>query len=375
MDIVQGILTIITWLTHLSLRSLHHRFVAWTKPDSTSVLLLTLTDLTRSKSELVAENALLRQQLILLRRQVKRPVCTKTDRMLLVLLARMVRTWKQALFIVQPETLLRWHRQGFKLFWKYKSRAASLRPRISQETVTLIKEMARDNRLWGAERIRGELLKLGLHVSKRTIQKYMRQVRATRPRGQTWATFLHNHAGQIWACDFLPVTDLFFRSLFAFFIIDLHSRSVIHVGVTRSPNYAWTAQQLREATPYGQGPKYLIRDRDSKFGPSFVRVAATSGIKILKTPYHAPRANAISERFMGSVRRERLDHLLILQEKQLQRVLNAYVRYFNLARPHQGIKQQIPEQRARSVPADQADGRVLAFPVLGGLHHDYRRSA
>ena len=375
MDIVQGILTIITWLTHLCLRSLHHRFVAWTKPDSTSLLLLTLTDLTRSKSELVAENALLRQQLIILRRQVKRPVCTKTDRMLLVLLARLVRTWKQALFIVQPETLLRWHRLGFKLFWKYKSRAASLRPRISQETVTLIKEMARDNRLWGAERIRGELLKLGLHVSKRTIQKYMRQVRATRPRGQTWATFLHNHAGQIWACDFLPVTDLFFRSLFAFFIIDLHSRSVIHVGVTRSPTDAWTAQQLREATPYGQGPKYLIRDRDSKFGPSFVRVAATSGIKILKTPYHAPRANAICERFLGSVRRECLDQLLILQEKQLQRVLNAYVRYFNRARPHQGIKQQIPEPPTQPPPPDPTGGKILSFPVLGGLHHDYRRSA
>jgi hypothetical protein len=198
-------------------------------------LLLTLTDLTRSKSELVAENALLRQQLIILRRQVKRPACTKTDRMLLVLLARMVRTWKQALFIVQPETLLRWHRQGFRLFWKYKSRAMSATPKISAETVALIREMARDNRLWGAERIRGELLKLGLHVCKRTIQKYVRAVRTSRPRGQTWSTFLHTHAQQIWACDFLPVTDLLFRSLFAFFTTLLHSRRVIHVGITRSP--------------------------------------------------------------------------------------------------------------------------------------------
>jgi putative transposase len=151
----------------------------------------------------VAENALLRQQLIILRRQVKRPACTKMDRMLLVLLARMGRTWKQALFIVQPETLLRWHRQGFKLFWKYISRAASPTPRISAETVTLIQEMARDNRLWGAERIRGELLKLGIRVCKQTIQKYMRAVRATRSGGQTWKTFLHTHAQQIWACDAL----------------------------------------------------------------------------------------------------------------------------------------------------------------------------
>src|SRR5215468_5590160 len=148
----------------------------------------------------------------------------------------------------------------------------------------------------------------------------MRSVRTTRPHGQTWKTFLHTHAKDIWACDFLPVTDLFFRSLFAFFIIELQSRRVIHVGVTRCPTDAWTAQQLREATAYGKGPKYLIRDNDSKFGVNFTRVAKTSSIEILKTPYHAPRANAICERFLGSVRRECLDHLLILHEKQLHRV-------------------------------------------------------
>jgi len=239
----------------------------------------------------------------------------------------------------------------------------------------LINEMARDNRLWGAERIRGELLKLGIRVCKRTIQKYMRAVRTSRPRGQTWKTFLHTHAQQIWACDFLAVTDLFFRSLFAFFIIELQSRKVIHVGVTRSPTDAWVAQQLREATAYGQGPKYLIRDRDDKFGSSFARVAATSGIKILKTPYHAPRANAICERFLGSVRRECLDHLLILQEKQLHRILRAYIQYFNQARPHQGIRQQIPERYGEPVPLDHQRGQILSLPILGGLHHDYRRSA
>jgi putative transposase len=235
--------------------------------------------------------------------------------------------------------------------------------------------MARDNRLWGAERIRGELLKLGLHVCKRTVQKYLRQVSTPRPRGQSWKTFLHTHAQQVWACDFLPVTDLFFRSLFAFFIVELHSRRVIHVGVTRCPTDAWTAQQLREATAYGEGPKYLIRDRDTKFGPSFARVVATSGIQILKTPYQAPRVNAICERFVGSVRRECLDHLFILQEKQLDRVLHAYVEYFYRARPHQGIKQQIPEHCGEPVPLDHQRGKILSLPVLGGLHHDYRRSA
>jgi putative transposase len=375
MDTVQRIVTFVTCLTRLYLRSLHHRYVTWTKPDTTSLLLGTLIDLARSKSQLLAENALLRQQLIVLRRQVKRPACTRTDRMLLVLLASMVRTWKQALFIVQPETLLRWHRQGFQLCWKYKSRAMSPTPKISAETVALIQQMARDNRLWGAERIRGELLKLGIHVCKRTIQKYMRHARTPRQRGQTWATFLQNHAKDIWACDFLQVTDLFFRSLFAFFIIDIHTRQVIHVGVTRLPTDAWTAQQLREATPYGQGPKYLIRDRDHKFGPCFVRVAATSGIKILKTPIHAKRPNAICERFVGSVRRECLDHLLILQEKQLDRVLHAYGEYFNRARPHQGINQLIPERYGGPVPPHRDDGKILSLPILGGLHHDYRRSA
>lgn len=150
---------------------------------------------------------------------------------------------------------------------------------------------------------------------------------------------------------------------------------MIHVGVTRSPTDAWTAQQLREATAFGVGPKYLIRDNDSKFGVTFARVAKTSGIKILKTPYHAPRANAICERFLGSVRRECLDHLLILQEKQLQRALRAYVEYFNRARPHQGINQQIPEGYGEPVPPHHDDGKILALPVLGGLHHDYRRSA
>jgi putative transposase len=194
---VHGILTFIKRLTNLCLQSLHHRFIDWTKPATTSLLLGTMADLARSKSELVAENALLRQQLILLRRQVKRPACTKADRIFLVFLARMVRTWKQALFIVQPATLLRWHRQGFQLYWKYKSRAASYKPKVPAETVALIQEMAVQNRLWGAERLRGELLKLGLRASWRTIQKDMRHVRTTRPSGQNWATFLRTHAEQI----------------------------------------------------------------------------------------------------------------------------------------------------------------------------------
>jgi len=203
----------------------------------------------------------------------------------------------------------------------------------------------------------------------------MRSIRTQQQRGQTWATFLRTHAAQIWSCDFLQVTDLFFRPLFAFFLIELQSRKVIHVGVTRSPTDVWVAQQLREATPYGQVPKYLICDHDSKYGSCFRRVATTSGIKLLKTPVQAPRANAGCERFMRSVRQECLDHLLILHERHLQRVLNAYVEYFNQARPHQGIGQQLPVVCEVARPTQHAADKVIAIPILGGLHHDYRKVA
>jgi len=292
-----GVLTPLQWLKNGCWHALSARLTRCTKPLTSSLPLATLTDLGRSKSELIAENTLLRQQLVILKRQVKRPSITRTDRMLLVLLARVVRTWQQSLLIVQPDTLLRWHQELFCKYWKRKSKTASHTPKVAAATIALIREMAKDNRLWGAERIRGELLKLGIHVCKRTIQKYMRTVRTKPPRGQTWATFLRNHAAQVWACDFLQVTDIFFRPLFAFFVVELKSRKVIHVGVTRSPTDAWVAQQLREATPYGLAPKYLIRDNDSKFGPCFARVVKTSTIKILKTPVQAPRANAICERF------------------------------------------------------------------------------
>jgi hypothetical protein len=234
---------------------------------TTSLVLGALADLTRSKAELLAENALLRHQLIILQRQVKRPICRKRDRLLLVLLARMVRTWKHAWFLVQPETLLRWHRELFRVFWKHKSKARMSKLKLSPETISLIKEMVANNRLWGAERIRGELLKLDIRVSKRTIQKYMKQTRPKRAGGQTWKTFLNNHMADVWACDFLQVTDLLFRPLFAFFIVELKSRKVIHVNVTRAPTDLWVAQQLREATPYGQAPnisfEIMIANSDS----------------------------------------------------------------------------------------------------------------
>ncbi len=227
----------------------------WTKPATDSLILSTMADLLRSKPELVAENMLLRQQLIVLQRTVKRPRLTSTDRVILVLLASKVQAWREALVIIKPETVLRWHRQGFRLFWKWKSKVTSCAPKVPAATVTLIQEMAVNNRLWGAERIRSEVLKLGIRVCKRTVQKHMRQAHPPRPSGQTWATFLRTHAKDSWACDFLQVTDIFFRPLFAFFITELGSRRIVQVGVTRAPTDEWVAQQLREATPFGKAPK------------------------------------------------------------------------------------------------------------------------
>ena len=334
-----------------------------------------MADLSRSKRELIVENALLRQQLIVLNRSVKRPHFTRAERGLFVLLASRLQNWNEALLIVKPETVLRWHRQGFRLFWKWKSRAPSRDLKIPDETVTLIKEMATNNRLWGAERIRGELLNVGIKVAKRTVQRYMRQVRPSSPHGQTWATFLRNQANDIWACDVLQVHDLFFRPRFAFVITELGSRRIVHVGITRSPTDAWVAQQLREATPFDEAPGYLIRDNDAKYGSHFNSIAVGTGMEVLRTPINAPRANAICERLLGRVRRECLDHILVMSEAHVRRVLSEYVTYFNRSRPHQGIAQRIPDPSASPSASGSTTGNVLALPVLGGPHHDERRVA
>jgi len=370
------IITALSRLRHLARRFLAAagaRVVRWTRPAPLALALGAAADAPRSRSDLLLENALLRHQLLILARTVTRPRFTSVDRGLLVLLASWLRTWAGALVIVRPETVLRWHRQGFRLFWRRKSRAAKPAARLPRETIDRIRQLGRENPLWGAERIRGELLKRDIRVSKRTIQRYLRQTRPPRPPGQTGATVLHNHAPDTWACDFLPVTDVLFQPLFAFFVIALGSRRVVHVGVTRHPTDAWVAQQLREATPFDERPRFLIRDNDRKYGPRFARLAAASGIRVLRTPVRAPRANATCERFLGSVRRECLDHLLVLSEGHLRHILKEYTAYFNRARPHQGLGQRVPQPQPPPPPAGSG-GTVVAIPVLGGLHHDYQRA-
>jgi putative transposase len=231
--------------------------------------------------------------------------------------------------------------------------------------------MAQENRLWGAERIRGELLKLGIRVCKRTIQKYLRRFRKPSKSSQTWASFLRNQAKQIWACDFTVVYDLLFRPLHVFVMVELATRRVVHAVVTRSPTDPWTAKQLREDTPWGQSPKFLIHDRDSKYGHFFSRLTASSRIHELITPYRAPRANAVCERFIGSLKRECLDQTLILGEHPLNRVVQEYVTYYNQERPHQGIRQKIPSRADQ--PFLLASGKIVTHSILDGLHHSYAR--
>jgi transposase InsO family protein len=318
---------------------------------------------------LLGEIALLRHQLTVLQRTVARPRVTRLDRIAFVALATITPTWRNVLRIVQPETLLRWHRAGFKALWRWRSRPRRA-SRLSPDTAALIRSMAAMNRLWGADRIRGELLKLGIKVSKHTIQRYMRAALPSRPQGQRWSSFLRNHAHEIWACDFLQAYDVFFRPIFAFVFIELATRKVMLAATTRCPSQAWVTQPLRNATPSGVAPRFLIRDRDDKFGAAFDALACATGVRMVRTAVRAPNMNAICERFLGSLRRECLDHLLVLDDGHFHRVVAEYVRYYNAARPHQGIHQHTP------VPAERpAEGRIVALPVLGGLHHKYQRAA
>lgn len=369
-------------------KAAHQWFRRATQPARSNPVTGTLADLPRNRAQLLAENAFLRQQLAVLHRQTKTPRLSGRDRLSLLLLAPWVHNWRSILQIVQPETLLRWHREGFRLFWRWKSRRRGPVRRLEAQTINLIQRMARENPLWGTERIRGELLKLGIHVAKRTIQKYRRAVHASTTSGPTWSTFLKTHGHDIWACDFVPVVTLFFQTVYAFVIIHLESRRVVHVNATAQPTDAWVAQQLREAMPFGQTAKHLICDNDTKYGPQFHAVAKACGLNVIHTPYEAPRANAVCERFAGSLRRECLDHVLVLGDRQLVRVLKEYSGYFNQVRPHQGLAQQTPESKqpgqARMTPAQRAtvtpssptpgyaaSRKLVATLILNGLHHCY----
>jgi putative transposase len=242
------------------------------------------------------------------------------------------------------------------------------RPKDELETIMLIQKMANENILWGAERIRGVLLKLGIELSRRSIQKCMPKDRKAHSSSQTLTTFLKNQASGIWACDFTVVYDWLFRTWYIFIVMELKTRRIVHTGVTKFRTHPWTSQQLREATPWGKGPKYLICDRDKKYATHFSAVAMSSGIKELKTPFRTPQANGYCERFLGSLRRECVDHILIHGDNQLRGVVTEYTAYFNQERPHQGIDQRVPNHYdlPKSKPTR---GHISSKAILRGLYH------
>jgi putative transposase len=267
--------------------------------------------------------------------------------------------------------VIRWHRQGFKRFWRWKSRRNSPgRPMIDAKLRALIRRLSSENPTWGAPRIHGELSKLGYAVNESTVAKYM--VRHPKPPSQTWRSFLKNHAKDIAACDFFTVPTATFRLLFVFFIISHDRRKILHVNVTDSPTAEWTGQQVVNAFPYDTAHKYLIHDRDSIFGKTFKKRVKSMGIEEVITAPESPLQNPYAERFVGSARRECVDHCIVLNTHHLQRILNEYVAYYNSDRTHLGLKKDSPARREVETPEL---GEVKSRPVLGGLHHRYYRDA
>jgi transposase InsO family protein len=335
------------------------------------LLLGAVRALLRGRRDLVLENLLLRRQLAVLLRTRPHPRLRRRDKAFWVLVRCVWSDWRRYLVLVQPEAVIRWHRQGWRLFWWWRSRRPAGRSRLRTDFRALIARMSRENPLWGTERIRGELLKLKMVVSACSIRRY-RWRRPVRPSSQTWRTFLANHASTIWAADLFTVSTLTFRTLYVLFFITHERRELVHFRVTAHPTAAWVWQQLINATPWGQQPKYLLRDRDRVYGAGFVRRDKALGVETLLTPFRAPRANAIAERVVRTVRSECLDHLIILNDTHLHTVLTEFVDYYNVERPHRSLGLTPPRPTSRS---PSLVGPVRARPVLGGLHHTYDRAA
>ena len=321
----------------------------------------------KSKRRLAAENAALRQQLTALRRQVRGRVrLTNNDRLFFVQLYRWFPSVLRVMTVIHPETLVRWHRAGFRCYWRWKSRAVGGRPQIEADLRVLIRRMSVENPLWGAPRIHGELLKLGSQVAQSTVAKYM--VKRHGAPSQGWRTFLRNHAPDIAAMDLFVVPSIGFNLLYTLIIVRLDRRHLIWVNVTTNPTADWIARQLSEAFPWNEAPQYVIRDRDCIYGTVVTRRLRAMGIRDKPIAAASPWQNGFAERLIGSIRRECVDHFVVWGETHLRRILRTYARYYNDIRTHLSLDKDAPAFRRI-----QRTGIINSHSVLGGLHHHYVR--
>jgi transposase InsO family protein len=322
-------------------------------------------------ADLVVENLALRQQLANFQRTSARPRLRKSDCTFWVVLSHLWSRWADALVVVKPDTVVRWHRAGFRLFWRWKSRRRTpAQNGVSPETKALIRQMTKANPTWGAPRIHGELPKLGIDIGERSVSRFM-PPKSRNPPSQIWRTFLDNHVGSLDSIDFFTVPTATFRVLYVFLVLSHDRRRVLHWNVSDGPGAQWTAQQVVEAFPEDTAPKYMIRDRDGIYGAYFKRRVESLGIEEILTASRSPWQNPYVERLVGSIRRECLDHVIVLNERHLRRILTAYFAYYHRSRTHLSLGKDAPEPRA--VPPSM--GQIVELPEVGGLHHRYERRA
>jgi putative transposase len=333
----------------------------------------TLFRLFRRRGTLVLENFVLRQQLTVLKRRHPRPMLNVFDKLFWIVLHRFWSNWKQALIVVTPETVVRWHRAGFRLYWNLISKVTIQvgRKRKPKEVRLLIFRMVAENPTWGAPRIHGELLMLGFDISERTISRWMKRAPRDPKPAKRWLTFLSNHREAIAAMDFFTVPTITFGMLYCFFVISHDRRKILHFNVTKHPTSLWVVQQLREAFPFGAAPRFLIFDRDGKYGREVPAAVGSLRIKPVRTSFESPWQNGVAERWVESCRRDLLDHVIAVNERHLKRLLAEYIRYYHDDRTHLGLGKGTPGRRARSLTSDP----VVSHERLGGLHHRYDRAA
>jgi transposase InsO family protein len=325
----------------------------------------------KSRRQLTLENLALRQQLAMLKPSVKRPRVSTLDRLFWILFSKYVDGWRAMLHALHPDTVVRWHRQGFRFYWRWRSRGHKPgRLAIDAGLRKLIRKMQATNIGWGAPRVHGELLKLGIEISQATVSKYM--ARYQKPPSQTWRTFLGNHTECLAAMDFFTVPTAGLRVLYVFIVLSHDRRRVVHFNVTEHPTAQWTAQQLVEAFPFDSAPRYLLRDRDAIYGDLVQRRIRGLGIEEVVTAPRSPWQNPFCERVTGSIRRDRLDHVIVLDERHLRRILREYLNYYHTCRTHLSLNKDPPETRTVEPPEM---GDIVAFPHVGGLHHRYGRMA